>query len=57
MLSLSIAYLRCKYKCLHEPADRLHVIGELSHHLHYNTIIESSMGIHMTDFCVAVLEV
>lgn len=57
MLSLNITYLRCEYKRLHEPAHGLHVIGELSHHLHYNPIIESGMGIHVTDLCVAVLEI
>lgn len=50
-------HLRSENEGLHEPAHRLHVIGELPHHLHHHTVVEGGVGIHMTDLCVAILEV
>lgn len=49
-------YLWRQHKGLHELPHGLHVVGQLSHHLHHNPLIQSGMSIHMPDFSVAVTE-
>lgn len=49
-------YLRGQHKGLHEFSHGLHVVGQLSHHLHHNPLVQSSMSINMPDFGVAVTE-
>lgn len=51
-----ILYLWGQHKGLHELPHGLHVVGQLSHHLHYNPLIQSGMRIDMPNFGVAVIE-
>lgn len=52
-----LTHLRREHEGLHEPAHGLHVIGELPHHLHHHTVVKGGVGVHVTDLCVAILEV
>lgn len=56
-LAAQHTHLRSEHEGLHEPAHGLHVIGELPHHLHHHAVVEGGVGVHVTDLCVAILEV
>lgn len=49
-------YLWGQHKGLHELPHGLHVVRQLSHHLHHNPLVQSGMSINVPDFGVAVTE-
>lgn len=48
--------LWCQHKGLHELPHGLHVVGQLTHHLHHDALIQGGVGVHVPDLSVAVSE-
>lgn len=48
--------LRSQNEGLHELPHRLHVVGQLAHHLHHHALVQGGVGVHVPDLSVAVAE-
>lgn len=49
-------HLRRQHEGLHELPHRLHVVGQLAHHLHHHALVQGRMGIHVPDLGVTIAE-